>query len=99
MFRTFTPFFQRYIKQYKPKRILSANRWSGYWKDCFLGCPAGKLPYSPEHVVIIKSQIDEFAGFMKELVDIGIEVSVATFHMDDDRLDPNTMYDASGVIA
>ena len=49
--------------------------------------------------MIIKSQIDEFAGFMKELVDIGIEVSVATFHMDDDRLDPNTMYDASGVIA
>jgi hypothetical protein len=44
----------------------------GYWKDCFPGCPPGKLPYSPEHLVIIKSQIDEFAGFMKELVDIGI---------------------------
>lgn len=44
------------------------------------------------------SQIDEFASFMEELVDIGIEVTVATLHMDDNRLDPNKMYDASGVI-
>ena len=32
------------------------------------------------------------------MVDIGIEVTVATLHMDDDRLDPSKMYDASGVI-
>ena len=44
------------------------------------------------------SQIDEFASLLKELVDIGIEVTVATLHMDDDRLDPNKMYDASGLI-
>jgi hypothetical protein len=36
---------------------------------------------------------------MKELVDIGIEVTVATLHMDDDRLDPKRMYDLSGVIS
>lgn len=42
MYRTFTAFFQRYFKQYKPKRILSMNRWLGYWKDCFPGCPPGK---------------------------------------------------------
>ena len=35
---------------------------------------------------------------MGELVQAGIEVSVVTIHLDDDRIDPRRMYDANGVI-
>jgi hypothetical protein len=72
MYQTYTTFFQRYLKEYKPKRIISMNRWLGYWKDCFTGCHGVSQSYSPEHVVIIKAQIDEFASFMKELIESGI---------------------------
>jgi hypothetical protein len=35
---------------------------------------------------------------MGELVQAGIEVHVATVHLDDERIDPRHMYDTNGVI-
>ena len=35
---------------------------------------------------------------MGELVQAGVEVHVATIHLDDERFDPQNMYDDIGVI-
>lgn len=85
------------IKKHKPKRVLMAHRWFGYWRDCYQ-CSSGMSAFSEAHFELIKSHSEEYARLMGELVQAGIEVSVATIHLDDPRIDPRRMYDANGVI-
>jgi hypothetical protein len=90
-------FAQYIIKKHKPKRVLFAHRWFGYWKYCYQ-CTSGMKSFTDEHFEMVKSHSQQYSKLMGELVQAGIEVSVVTIHLDDDRIDPRHYYDANGVI-
>jgi hypothetical protein len=74
-----------------------AHRWCGYWKHCYQ-CLPGTTSFSEAHFELIKSHSAEYSRLMGELVEAGVEVHVATIHLDDDRFDPRNMYNDLGVI-